>query len=74
MQDHIGSSKIHSKLNNEMNSKSQVQHKLVYGLQCFTIFCGTSAVSSKEKAQVFKINKYLCTHTHTPPYISKLQN
>jgi len=62
MQDHIGSSKIHSKLNNKMNSKSQVQPGcfmvyivLLFSWKFYSIF--------QEKA-----------NTHTYIHISKLQN
>lgn len=46
-QDHIGSSKPHSQLNNKMNSKPQVQHRFL--LLCSTGFWVSSTVSSKEK-------------------------
>lgn len=67
--------KIHSKLNNKRNSRSEVQHRLVCGLRGFTNFCGSSAASC---AKVLKINQYLCTftyaHTSYPPYTPEQQN
>lgn len=64
MRHHIGSSKIHSKLNNTMISKSQVILWVILWFTMFYWFLWKFCSIFQEKAQVFQTNIYVYIHKY----------